>query len=206
LLIVKLTRPSEFIPESSVLAQTLAERDYIWSDLLDTLNRIISALRDVPEAPPLNFRMADFASFGWRLSYAGGGKDAAAEFCRSLEKLQAEQDQYAVEEDPVTSGLGIWLSRNENIGREVETGELFKDLCDIARNEGLILPKSSSALGKRLRSLKRAIEGSLGIKISYQGNTKTSHWVFQMPSSEMNETLCQNIPSSPSSPSDERPF
>lgn len=181
LLILKLTRPEKFVPESEVLAKTLEERDSVWSDLLDILNRALVSLREVPKAPPLEFRMADFASFGWRLSMAQGQEKATELFCQSLKKLEAEQAKYATEEDAVASCLAVWLQDPANLDREIESGPLYTALGAIAKEQGLMLPKTSASMGKKLRLARKALELALEIRIRIRPTTHTSHWLFTKP-------------------------
>lgn len=178
LLIVKLIRPQTFIPESEVVQDLMRRRDSVWSDLLDTLNWTLKALRDVSEAPRMGFRMADFASFGWRLSKARGGDQAANGFQESLKKMEKEQASYTTEEDPVSMCLGVWLENGSNYDVEIDTGKLYIELVKIANTEGLLLPKTAAVLGKRLRQARKAIELSLDIKIAGTQTTHTSRWRF----------------------------
>jgi hypothetical protein len=192
LLIVKLTRPQSFIPESEVIKSLMKCRDSVWSDLLDTLNWALNALRDVPEAPWMDFRMADFASFGWRLSTAQGGDETADRFCESLKKLEKEQAEYTTEEDPVTMCLGHWLENESNCARGIDTGTLYTELSEIAKREGLLLPKTAAVFGKRLRQAKKAIEMTLDIKIAVAHTTHTSRWNFMRVSGECFEKFSEN--------------
>ncbi len=192
LLIVKLTRPDRFVPESEVLQQTFEQRDSVWSDLLDLLNQVIIALREVPKAPPMDFRMADFASFGWRLSKAQGGDEKANTFSESLKKLEKEQATYTTEEDPVTFCLGLWLDNEKNYDREIDTGILFTELSELAKREGLMLPKTAATFGKRLRQAKKAIEMTLDIKIAGTQTTHTSRWCFLRAGKEYPKKFSEN--------------
>lgn len=178
LLIVKLARPERFIPESEVVKELLRCRDSVWSDLFDVLNWVLGALKEILDAPRMNFRMADYASFGWRLSKAKGGDEAASVFCESLKKLEKEQAVYTTEEDSVTICLGFWLAKETNLDREIDTGTLYAELSDIAKREGLMLSKTAAAFGKRLRQAKKAIEMTLDIKIAGIQTTHTSRWRF----------------------------
>jgi hypothetical protein len=182
LLIVRLNRPSKFIPESAVLAQLIQRRDGIWSDLLDVLNQTLLALKEVPEAPPFEFRMADFISFGWRLSKARGGEEAAQQFINSIKKLEKEQANYATEEDQVATCLAYWLEEESNFERVIDTAALYSELNEIAKREGFILVKTSPAFGKRLHLNHRAVETSLGVKIRFHKSNQTTNWRFSKQS------------------------
>jgi len=198
LLIVKLARPEKFIPESEVVKEIMRCRDSVWSDILDTLNWALNALKDVPTAPRMNFRMADYASFGWRLCKAQGGDEAAGGFYDSLKKLEKEQALYTTEEDPVTSCLSLWLADDMNFNLEVDTGTLYSELSAIAKREGLLLSKTAATFGKRLRQAKKAIEMTLGIKIAVLSTTHTSRWCFSKVGGEISEKFPENtLPTQP---------
>ncbi|MCB9758167.1 MAG: DUF3854 domain-containing protein [Candidatus Omnitrophica bacterium] len=201
LLIVKLTRPQGFIPESEVVTNLMKYRDNVWSDLLDTLNLSLNALRNVPESPRMNFRMADFASFGWRISKANGGEESAKRFNESLVKLEKEQAAYTTEEDPVTLCLAIWLKEEQNYNREIDTGTLYSELSKIAQKEGLLLPKTAAAFGKRIRQAKKAIEMTLDIRIFGAQTTHTSRWRFLREGESVTENFFENpLPAQPPLP------
>ena len=197
LLICRLARPERFIPESAILARTLEQRNGVWSDLLELVNHALVLLKEVPEAPPLPYRMADFASFGWRLSFARGGKEATQEFCQALDRLEEEQARYVTEEDPVAACLEVWLSKEANLGREVETGGLYTELAEIAKNQGLLLPKTSAAFGKRFHSAKRALETALGVRIGVDATTHTSRWIFRNSSASSENFSDSVLPAHP---------
>ncbi len=181
LLICRLARPERFVPESTVIRQTVERRDGVWSDLLDLLNHALIALRQVPEAATSNCRMADFAAFGWRLSHARGGAEAAGRFYSALARIEEEQAQYATEEDQVAVCLGLWTDSRGNLGREVDTGTLYRELEELAKAEGLLLPKTSAALGKHLHLSRRPLETALNLKISVGRTSHTSRWMFSRP-------------------------
>lgn len=185
LLICRMARPERaFVPEAEWIRRTLAGRDGVWSDLLDVFNHALAALRQVPEAAPSKCRMADFAAFGWRLSHARGGAEAAARFYSALARIEEEQAQYATEEDQVAVCLGLWTDSRGNLGREVDTGTLYRELEELAKTEGLLLPKTSAALGKHLHLARRPLETALNLKISVGRTSHTSRWIFLRPQSD----------------------
>lgn len=178
LLICRLRRLESFVPESDIWSQTLERRDAVWSDLLDLLNQALVILNSVPEVPESNFRMADFAAFGYRLSVGRGGPEAASRFLQSLELLEQEQAQYATEEDPLAAALAAWLTKERNLSREVETSELYRDLSSIAKDQGLLLPRTPSAFARKLNLSKRPLEMVLGVRITARYTTHGFRWMF----------------------------
>ncbi len=177
LLLCRVVRPTRFVEDAKLLAETLRDRDDILSDLLDNLNKAVVALRQSPTAPSLPFRMADFAAFAWRLSRGrGDAKGAAVRL--TFERLEQEQAEYATEEDSVAVCLGVWCQKPGNLGREINTARLYRELTTIAARDELLLPKTSAALGKHLHLSRRAIESSLGIKIRVISTSHTSRWLI----------------------------
>lgn len=77
--------------------------------------------------------------------------------------------------------LGLWTDSRGNLGREVDTGTLYRELEELAKTEGLLLPKTSAALGKHLHLSRRPIETALNLKISVGRTSHTSRWMFMRP-------------------------
>ncbi len=67
-------RPENYVAEDALYAQLARRRNLIWGELLKNAATIADQIAEV-EAPPLPFRMADFASFGWRVFALRGQAD-----------------------------------------------------------------------------------------------------------------------------------
>lgn len=64
-------RLERYQAEGESFRELESRRGSIWGALMSDLAHIADALEKIA-APPLRFRMADFAAFGWR-AYAGRG-------------------------------------------------------------------------------------------------------------------------------------
>jgi hypothetical protein len=104
--------------------------------------------------------MADFAAFGWRV-FASVGQTAGWESL--LKRLEGVQSTFASEGDGVVVALGELLKRGGGV-RGLSVGELFKQCRSIAETQELLFPRTAQAFGRRLSTLRRVIELSLGVR------------------------------------------
>ena len=95
-----------------------------------------------------------------------------------MARIEDEQAQYSTEEDQVAACLSLWTTTGGNLGREVDTATLYRELMELAETEGLLLPKTSAALGKHLHLSRRPLETALNLKISVGRTSHTSRWMF----------------------------
>jgi hypothetical protein len=147
--------------ESSIFDELERRRGRIWGAFLGYLGRLADAIPDI-QAPPLRFRMADYAAFGWRATRAAGQERAWLEILR---KLDVVQSHFAGEGDGVVEALRIMLERDGKIG-PIDSGTLFRECTEIATNHGLLVPRSAGGFGQKLSSMKRIIESELGVLFS----------------------------------------
>ena len=75
-------------------------------------------------------------------------------FLGLLDKMDKAQTDFLIEDNSIYECLEVWLSQQDNIGREVRTSELFEEFKAIAESEGIGFGfKSSRSLGKHLRQI-----------------------------------------------------
>jgi hypothetical protein len=152
-------RPSVYRPEWQIFAQLEERRGAVMGALLARAGMIADAL---PQhlAKPLPFRMADFATFGERVSAClGGGSDSWIQLLGRLDKAQAE---FASDGDGMIAALAELL--RAEIVTEMPVVELFRRCANIANAQGFIFPKSCQSFGQRLTSMRRVIETELGVR------------------------------------------
>ena len=156
-------RPDAYVPEATLTQELKERRKEIWGDLLIRIGELADNLPDV-QAPDLPFRMADFASFGWKVYKLANGDDGAAKWVDLLQRLERSQANFASEGDLLTDTIRIALEREGSIG-PVSTGELYRTCKKIAEQESMHFFKSAQNFGRRLSSARRALEIALGVSI-----------------------------------------
>ncbi|MBD3180747.1 hypothetical protein GF312_00545 [Candidatus Poribacteria bacterium] len=154
LIIFKLERLSDFISESILLDRIDSNRNALLTELFHILNDCINNLRENKDrAQEYNFRMADFASFGWKVS------DNKEIFLNILEKITEEQSDFLLEDDPVLICISEWLGSNGNESKPIKAGELFHSLKNIAEENHMYFPCANViSLSTKLWHLKKELE------------------------------------------------
>lgn len=151
-------RPRKHKPEFEIFAELEKRRCAIMGFLLIGAGEIVDALSKYP-ARALSFRMADFASFGERVSAMDGKSTQWVDLLVRLEKAQTE---FASADDGLVDALRILLSRDRV--SEMSVTELFKACKEIADLHGFMFPRSCQSFGRRLSSTCRVIEIELGVR------------------------------------------
>jgi hypothetical protein len=115
----------------------------------------------LPQHPPkpLPFRMADFATFGERVSTSLGG--GSASWIGLLGRLDKAQAQLASEGDGVIAAIGQLLQ--SAVVTEMPVSELFRKCTAVADANGFMFPKSCQSFGQRLSTMRRVLEIELGV-------------------------------------------
>jgi hypothetical protein len=149
MIILQTDRFPSFTPEGALLAELASKRDDLWTEILQTLNRLVAFFRARGDRTPnLRFRMADFASFALKFAECEGKRARAIEIFNRMERRQAE---FLLEADPIRLCLEEWLKAAENHGREVNSAALRNDLGTIAERLKLEWQyPNPQSLGQRL--------------------------------------------------------
>jgi len=169
-------RPERYLPESTIFDQLQQRRNAIWAEIFAYLAAIADRIGE-KQAPPLRFRMADFAHFGWSVS-AMRGKDR--DWVALLERLERAQAGFAAQNDGLIEALRIILQRDGAIG-PFTTSELFGRCRAVADTEGLAFPMSAQAFGRRLSASKRIIEIELKCRFSEETGHRGQRWIALTP-------------------------
>ncbi len=158
LLPLNFDRPKEYRPEFEIFDELEKRRSAILGSLLLRAGEIADALPAHP-AKSLRFRMADFASFGERVS-ASLGK--SPDWIKLLDRVEKAQAEFASDGDGVVDALRVLLTQESIKGMPV--GDLYQKCEQIANSRGYIFPKSKQSFGRRLSSMRRVIEIELGVR------------------------------------------
>lgn len=154
-------RPTAYKPEEEIYTELETRRGAVMGALLTQLAEIADSLESL-QAPPLSFRMADFAAFGWRV-FARLGQ--AREWEALLGRLEIVQSAFASDGDGVVAALGLLLKQEGAIHEEA-VGDLFKRCRVLAEQQDLLFPKTAQVFGRRLSTLRRVLELSFGVRFS----------------------------------------
>jgi len=171
LICLSFKRLDSFIPENELIGDIIENRNEIMSYIMNELQGIIKVLKETRERKyPSTFRIADFATFGLKLSDARGQK---AEFEELLNKVSIVQKDFAVEEDSLVYALKILCKLNEMYGKEIEYSafDLHKKLLDITCQERYDIPefkaryKTVKSFARRIANIKSNIVNEVIIKV-----------------------------------------
>jgi len=160
------------LSEYKIFLNLLEHRNDLWSELIRDLNKIVAALAVDNEPFSIKWRMADWSDLGWRIAKT---YDAADVFIELLNKMTVAQAEFLLEDDPIAECLDYWLQDTKNIGREITSGELYKEFVDVAENNRIPLKEavsSPSAFGKKLKGLSKSIQNFYQVEIHTGGKNK----------------------------------
>ena len=105
------------------------KRNEIWTEMLNDLNIIVKHFKeDDGSGFKTTHRMADWAKFAWRVCKIIGGEK---ELLSALEKLQQEQSEFLLEDEPIAQALELWIDLPGNEGKKVLAKDLLEELGDV---------------------------------------------------------------------------
>ena len=154
-------RPEKYVPEPVLFDELMKRRAEIIGEILTQAGRIADCLAGTT-LPALQFRMADFASFGGAVARAGARE---AEWLGVLDKLEKTQMNFASEGDSLIEVLRTVLESEGRIG-PIDSGALYKKCAALAEGEALPFPRSASGFGKHFTNMRRVIEIELEAKVT----------------------------------------
>lgn len=169
-------RPRAYMPEDRIYQELGVRRGAVMGALLIRLGEVADSLQSVP-AQPVSFRMADYASFGWRVFERLGKSTEWLNLLRRLEKVQAE---FASEGDGLITALAELLRRKGHL-KDLTVGELFRQCRSVAEEQALLFSKNVQSFGKHLSSLRRVIELELGVKFLEGRGHARGRWISLVP-------------------------
>ncbi len=140
---LKVLRFDTFLPETTLLKETIEKRETIWSEILCHLQEVTAALKAEQGRDYAGvFRMGDFSDFAMKVArFAGIEKELEEIFS----KLTQEQSMFTLEGDPIYELLCIWAK--ESNGSEIENKQLCRELSELALRESISFPYKDNARG-----------------------------------------------------------
>lgn len=177
LLLFRVETLGSCISEYTIFEHVLRYRNDLWSELIRDLNVIVAALAVDKEPFTSRWRMADWADLGWRIAKTDKAADV---FIELLSKMTVAQAEFLLEDDPIAETLEYWLQKPQNVGREITSGELYKEFVDIAEEEKIPLKEdisSPSAFGKKLKGLSKNLQNFYEVEMQVDSRSRR-HYKF----------------------------
>ncbi len=160
LLILRLSRREQYIPEGELLRRVLRARAGIWGGLLVQLNHDVSALRSQPESPTVSFRLADWAGLTLRIAPESG---------RLFPRLQDEQAAAILAHSPLPAVVELWLEGGGG-GCWLTARQLYHEWQQIAATLNEDIGSSPRSLAKQLGNYWQALTRVLPCQRKDGGN------------------------------------
>jgi hypothetical protein len=116
--------------------------------------------------------MADWAELSWRIAKITEQGD---EFIRLIEKMDKEQSEFLLEDDPIFLCLDTWMLNPNNHGREVDASTLYNEFQTLAEKETLTFSfKNTRSFGWHLRNIYNDIAEFFNVR----AEKKQRRWVY----------------------------
>jgi hypothetical protein len=148
LLIFRTAKIDNYIPLNLLISDVLEHRNEILSEVFDTLGAINKYINN-KYVYTGQFRMADFANLGYKISTAFGREK---EFEAILKIMAHEQSTISLEDDAIVELISRWLNIRTTI-TFISTGELYGELSKIASDTKINFPfKTVASFGQALNA------------------------------------------------------
>lgn len=161
LLPFNLKRLELFWGENQLFTELQHRRNRIMGDLLRLVKEAALALA-ATTSPNLSFRMADFASFGWRIFKSRGDEKRWEQL---LARLETTQSEFAAEGDILVEVIRTFLAQTPKPRPRLSTGELFERCRPLAEGKRLPFPRTAQSFGKAFWDRQRPIEVELHVRV-----------------------------------------
>ncbi|MDD5529546.1 MAG: hypothetical protein PHX21_05890 [bacterium] len=173
LLILKVDKIEDFISENELLTNILQNRNLIWTEIIQKLQKIIKKLKETSVTQYTSgFRMADWAVLLFRMT---GQQECIQEI---LDKMEKEQAEFTLDEEPIFQTLTMWIEHG-NEGKSTTTGDLYKELKAIAEREKIdFYYKSSQSFGIKIKHIRSNLENFFKITTHREHGNKTTYTFF----------------------------
>lgn len=164
LLIIKVTRLSKFKDEARILTDLLGQRNEFMSYMMYKIQRLLAILEETKNYDkPCKLRMADFGIFISRIAYYNNKTD---ELESIIDKLNEEQNNFVLENNPLFEALEILLDQNNGRIENIGSRELLAKLNLIVTMNDIkdFYFKNPRSLAQFLKNLKSNLAGCIEIE------------------------------------------
>jgi hypothetical protein len=159
MLLFRVDRIKKFTSGSNIIRNILKHRDLIWRVILDRLCLIVAKLERTmdQDLASTKFRIADFANLLFRFAMRFDDIDSETgwdpnEVYNILEKMVGLQSKFTLEDNSVFLALEEKLNECPD-GFEMNTTDLFKEMKEIAEEQGLSFPSNARSYGTQLKQI-----------------------------------------------------
>lgn len=186
LIVFMLNRIPFFTPEQDLLDFVWDNRDALMSALIYELQDVLRAFTATKDQKfPSTFRIADFADFVFRIATYKGN---ILQMQQVLDKVQAEQKEFATVGDDFVSTLSKWLENSNNVNRSISTYDLAAELNKVRLDSGMKDVQYNSAnLGQKLSSRKSDLVLLFGMTFETRGGNQR-YYKFNSGKNELSST------------------
>lgn len=177
LLLLRVSRIPNFKSEWELQSERLNLRNEIWSELLDDLNTIVETLKSSSNPDHTRFRMADWASLTYQIAESLAKGDR---WLKILGRMESEKSRFILEEDPLYVSLDIWMNNSQNIGREVDSKTLFRELSTICKAQNLSWNyKNARSLAQRITNIESNLSDFFRIATRVESSGRRKVYRFE---------------------------
>lgn len=156
LILFPLARLQSFTPETALIQDILSNRGALWAELLQALNQVVAALQAASRSRSHSYRMADWADLASIIAETVGMGDRIH---RLLHGMAEAQVAFALEDDPLATGLMSWLANPANNGRWLTAHELLNELWPGPQERNKHCPYANAyAVAKHLTNILPQLE------------------------------------------------
>ena len=161
LLPFKLKRYTSYVSENVMTPELMKRRDQVWSDMINQLNPIVNyLLHHDDQELSFNFRMADFANFGWKMQRSMFPEDEERKqaigdyWLEILTKLDQAQTDELLKDHPIFMCLEYMMEDEDMHGRGLTALQLYERLLPISEEHSVgLFYKSVRSFGRQLSQI-----------------------------------------------------
>lgn len=181
LLLLTFERLPKFISETVIIDNIIRQRNALWGMILKDIQKVFNTPKPNDGWP--QFRVEDFASFGYHIATALGVQQ---DFYDGIESIRRDQKSFILTEDQIlVDVIERFIKNRQKQQTKIEqfdpAGRLWLAFVNIADDETYFTKKygNAVALGKKLWTLHDALKTRFDVQIRY-GKGMSREWKFDL--------------------------